>query len=170
MRSRFVLINLTRGGADDDVRAADAPLAVPDGARPPLQLRDLVDEADALDERPALPAPAARPRALGHLLLLTEGAAEEKEGKQSREQCGEGRCPHGRRPDVFGVVDSRDNMDCSRALLEVRGAMQSADRPPSLMKCARVVEISLGFCNDMEENSLSFVKTTTFSRGRIGGK
>ena len=65
-----MLINLTRGGADDDVRAADAPLAVPDGAGPPLQLRDLVDEADALDERPALPAPAARSRALGHLLTL----------------------------------------------------------------------------------------------------
>ena len=102
------------------MRAADAPLAVPDGARPPLQLRDLVDEADALDERPTLPAPAARPRALGHLLLLTEGeGAEEKEGKQSQEQCGEGRCPHGRRPDVFGVVDSRDKTDCSRGLLEV---------------------------------------------------
>ena len=109
------------------MRAADAPLAVADGARPPLQLRDLVDEADALDERPALPAPAARPGALGH---LTEGAAEE--GKQSQEQCGEGRPPHGCRPDAFGAVDSRDKSDCSRALLEVRGVMQNADRPSSL--------------------------------------
>ena len=112
------------------MRAADAPLAVADGARPPLQLRDLVDEADALDERPALPAPAARPGALGHLLPLTEGAAEE--GKQSQEQCGEGRPPHGCRPDAFGAVDSRDKTDCSRALLEVRGVMQNADRPSSL--------------------------------------
>ena len=73
------------------MRAADAPLSVPDGARPPLQLRDLVNEADALDERPALPAPAARSRALGH--LLTGGAA--KEGKQSQEQCEGRRRPHG---------------------------------------------------------------------------
>ena len=60
----------TRGRSDDDVRAADAALAAvpPDGARPLLQLGDLMDETDALDERLALPAAAARGQgALGHL-------------------------------------------------------------------------------------------------------
>ena len=52
------------------MRAADAALAVvpPDGARPLLQLGDLVNETDALDERLALPAAAARGQgALGRL-------------------------------------------------------------------------------------------------------
>ena len=57
----------TCGSPNDDMRAADSPLAVADGAWPLLQLSDFVNETDALDEGPALPTTAARPRALGHL-------------------------------------------------------------------------------------------------------
>ena len=74
----------TRGSPDDDMRAADSPLAVADGARPLLQLSDLVNESDALDERPALPTPAARPRALGH---LAEDAGVAKARGHRDEQC-----------------------------------------------------------------------------------
>ena len=75
----------TCGSPDDDVRAADSPLAVPDGARPLLQLGDLVNEPDALDERPALPSPTARPRALGHPALAedaTVARGDRDEGSQ----------------------------------------------------------------------------------------
>ena len=76
------------------MRAADPPLAIPDGARPLLQLGDLMNEADALDERPALPALAASPRALRHPLTEDQLARGDRD-ERCQEECGDRRS-HGR--------------------------------------------------------------------------
>ncbi len=83
---------LTGGRSPDDVRAADASLARPEGARAAPEAGHLAEESDALDQRSALARSAVRRPARGQRThALTPGRGRGQRQEEEEEEDGGGR-------------------------------------------------------------------------------